>query len=86
MTELDGWLLAKTQQLVAAVIKEEYESAQAISDDIDGKIEKAMAMLRKYPSLPHDELFAELIDTKNSYISLWEEHFSVPGEQRIKNI
>lgn len=85
INELDNWLLAKSQELIRAILKEEYEKAAAINEDIDDKIEKATTLLKKY-NLPAEEMRAELIDTKRSYIGLWEDHFSMPRELRIKNI
>lgn len=85
INELDNWLLAKAQELIHAIVKEEYENAAIINGDIDDKIEKATTLLKRY-KLPAEEMRAELIDTKYSYIGLWQDHYNLPREHRIKNI
>ena len=81
--EFDNWLLAKTQQLVSSILKEEYEKAAQINNDIDTRIDIAIESMKKY-NLPHEELKRELIEAKNDYIEIWEDHYDFPKEKRIK--
>jgi hypothetical protein len=88
MTGLEEYFLDSTRELAEAILKEEYELASFLRDDMEEKILEIGEMLlkKKMTKLDLETLVWALSKRRDEYFDEWEELFDFPKEQRKRAI
>jgi hypothetical protein len=87
MTGLEEYFLDSTRELAEAIMKEDYELASFLRDDMEDKILEIGEMLlkKKLTKLDFETLVWALSKRRDEYFDEWQELFGFPeGWRKVK--